>query len=518
MNTRPHAALQSMMMTGRALLDRGDFAAASQVFEQIIRQQSGLWEAQANLGMAYKAMGQMDRARTHLEKAHKLAPRHAGILAALANVEHLCGNLDDALRRYGKAIAQDRRDAGIRIPYGSLLAQMGRFAEALDQFRQAYGLAPQIPVLPQLLGVTCHQLGDYDQAIEWLTLASQGTSPPDAVLTALASSLLAARRPDEAEICARRVTENRPDFADGWSNLAAIQAMQGQWDAARSSLDRAWTLSGDILLRLKRALTLPVIPASRAEIQAVRDGLCADLQHIAQDLRISGQTVSLAEIQSMQTNFLLSYHGVDNRPLQQQIADLYRQLCPDLSFTAAHLIPCIGEIDSPIQGWPTEGPRAYASESLGCGGSRTATECNDTWHKPRVALLLTIPGGGMVGFVFPQVAGGHLRPLSLNVLFACHTAEEFAGFSGQFVHHIGQFTGAPDHSDGSGAGQGRGSGQIADRFLDGFGLVGDFLDIIGNGMGGGFLFLDGAGDGPGHFVHRIHRPHHPLDAGAHGLG
>jgi len=65
----------------------------------------------------------------------------------------------------------------------------------------------------------------------------------------------------------------------------------------------------------------------------------------------------------------------------------------------------------------------------------------------------------------------------------------------QAIDGLGQGFSAPDHPHGAGAGQGRGLGQM--RHTAGYlaGLMGHFVDIGGNIAGGGFLLLDGAGDG-----------------------
>jgi len=89
------------------------------------------------LGTAYIAQGNTERARTHLERALELDPQSAPALSAMGLVyrsEGETGHAEDAFR---KALSNDASYTRGRAYYGAFLYGEGRYQEAREQFRRA---------------------------------------------------------------------------------------------------------------------------------------------------------------------------------------------------------------------------------------------------------------------------------------------------------------------------------------------------------------------------------------------
>jgi predicted O-linked N-acetylglucosamine transferase (SPINDLY family) len=96
----------------------------------------------------------------------------------------------------------------------------GRLADAETLYRQARAAAPRNFDVLHLSGLLAYQQGRIAEAIDWLGRAHRLS--PTAVVCEMryALALLAARRTAEAEKHLRHVVQAKPDFHEGWDNLA----------------------------------------------------------------------------------------------------------------------------------------------------------------------------------------------------------------------------------------------------------------------------------------------------------
>ncbi|TXD98850.1 tetratricopeptide repeat protein [Mitsuaria sp. TWR114] len=102
--------------------------------------------------------------------------------------------------------------------------------------------------------------GKREQAIQTAE-AGLKTTPDDPRLRfALGTMLLETQQLERARVIFTRLTEDFPDLADPYNNLAVIHAARGEYEAARQALTRALDLQpdhaqaqenmGDVLMRL----------------------------------------------------------------------------------------------------------------------------------------------------------------------------------------------------------------------------------------------------------------------------
>jgi predicted O-linked N-acetylglucosamine transferase (SPINDLY family) len=100
------------------------------------------------------------------------------------------------------------------------LHRAGRLAEAETLYRQARAAAPRHFDVLHLSGLLAYQQGRIAEAVDWLGRAYRLNT--DAVVCEMryALTLLAARRTAEAEKHLRHVVQEKPDFHEGWDNLA----------------------------------------------------------------------------------------------------------------------------------------------------------------------------------------------------------------------------------------------------------------------------------------------------------
>jgi protein O-GlcNAc transferase len=96
----------------------------------------------------------------------------------------------------------------------------GRLAEAETLYRQARMAAPRNFDVLHLSGLVAYQQGRMNDAVDLLGRAHKLDRKSPVCEMRYALALLAAKRPEEAERHLRHAVEVKPDFHEGWDNLA----------------------------------------------------------------------------------------------------------------------------------------------------------------------------------------------------------------------------------------------------------------------------------------------------------
>jgi Flp pilus assembly protein TadD len=130
-----------------------------------------------NLGLAYSALGQNERAIEQFEAAIRLKPAFAGAHNNLGIALGKEGRTDEAIVQF--RIALSLKDvAGTRVNLGDALRRKGRLEEAFVEYQAAVTADPANADAQSSLGIEYGQRGDLDRAIEHLAKACK-LSPRD---------------------------------------------------------------------------------------------------------------------------------------------------------------------------------------------------------------------------------------------------------------------------------------------------------------------------------------------------
>ncbi|CAO3459724.1 O-linked N-acetylglucosamine transferase, SPINDLY family protein [Azospirillum largimobile] len=228
----------------------------------------------------------------------RLAPDHAVTRHMLGTALCASGRGEEGLAHIGTAMLLDPGQSVYAVNRAILLHSLGPRADAAAAFYRALRLRPADARLLDGLG-SC--------------LSDQGHNP-------------------QALIPFRHRLALEPGMAEAYRKVAIVAQRAGQLDEARRAYRQAWWLGGGDGLLVREALSLSVIPHSAAEIEESRTHCAAVLlQAREHGLRIADP---LREVGV--TSFFLSYHGLDNRALNSELAALYQEACPSLLYTAEH--------------------------------------------------------------------------------------------------------------------------------------------------------------------------------------
>ncbi|WP_158306039.1 tetratricopeptide repeat protein [Azospirillum sp. B510] len=219
-----------------------------------------------------------------------------------------------------------------RHTLGIALCASGKAEAGLDQIAMAIALDPGQPVYAVNRAVLLLGCGHRAEAVTAHRRALR-LRPADArLLDGLGTTLGDLGRAEEALRPLRHRAALEPELAEVYRKLAIVEQRAGRLLQARQAYRRAWRLGGGDGLLVREALTLPIIPRSVEEIDESRRHCAGVIEEAcAPGLRLDDP---LREVGI--TSFYLSYHGLDNRPLNTRLADLYASACPSLLETAPH--------------------------------------------------------------------------------------------------------------------------------------------------------------------------------------
>jgi predicted O-linked N-acetylglucosamine transferase (SPINDLY family) len=166
-------------------------------------------------------------------------PRNDRITYLLAVCEHQAGHYDAAEQLFQEAIERGATFAGIHLARGRNYKQQGKFAEAIQCYRQELQATPDSVDALVHLGVALWRDDQGPEAVDVLKAALQ--LAPESFEAALncANALLGMQQYEEAISMYTQALASRPDNPDAHNNLGRALVAIGKWAEGRQRFDRA---------------------------------------------------------------------------------------------------------------------------------------------------------------------------------------------------------------------------------------------------------------------------------------
>jgi protein O-mannosyl-transferase len=161
----------SLTSLGRALEDRGDFAAALKQYREAIAMNPDYALAQTCAGGLLSRMGKPDQAIPYLEAACRLTPNDATPYSYFGNVYVQKGMFDKAIEEEEKAIALNPRMSSAYCSMGQAEAARGNYQRAIECYNEALRLWPDFTLAHHALAIALLAQGDSDEAARHLIQA-----------------------------------------------------------------------------------------------------------------------------------------------------------------------------------------------------------------------------------------------------------------------------------------------------------------------------------------------------------
>jgi tetratricopeptide (TPR) repeat protein len=298
----------AIALLGRAALAREDTSRAIELLERALAAVPRADRLHYPLGMAYRAEGNLEKAREHLGQIGTVGirppdpliddldqlQRGSRVHVLRGRMAFRAGHFEDAEAEFRQAVEADPEDLGARVNLGSALGQGDDPEGAIEQFRRALELDPDNMAAHFNLGVLLLRRGQVEEAIEHHRAAVAGAPGDGEAHLELARALRAAGRSEEALESLRKAVELAPFQEKAQVELASLLVSLGRYADAVERLDVAHALmprSGSVAGAYARMLAA----APDAEL---RDGARAlDLARRvfeAEPTAFNAETVALA--------------------------------------------------------------------------------------------------------------------------------------------------------------------------------------------------------------------------------
>lgn len=220
----------------------GDREGALRAFEQAVERHGHKEVPLLNLARAYREQGQLDRARTTLERALGVSQDYADAWVAYGVVlaDQRAPNARHVLVRAAQMAPNDPTPLAAQ---GSLDLADQQYDNAAESFRKALERDPDHAIARTNLGIALAHLGRNDLALRAFEQATQRAPHVGEAWNGLGSMRLASRDAQGAVTALRQAMTLLPDDPNPAINLGrALESLQ-QWDAAgrayREALRRA---------------------------------------------------------------------------------------------------------------------------------------------------------------------------------------------------------------------------------------------------------------------------------------
>ncbi len=160
---------------GNAAAGELDFALANRAYRRVRELVPGNASMMSMIGLQYQGLRQLDDARTCYEQAVAADPDSVDARISLAVWFEKERRLDEAWECVETCLAKHPRDDQARYFRALLLHRKKNDAEAETALRDLIKDGPQYPYVkyaaPHLLGVVLDQLGQFNEAMQWLVKA-----------------------------------------------------------------------------------------------------------------------------------------------------------------------------------------------------------------------------------------------------------------------------------------------------------------------------------------------------------
>ncbi len=300
-------SLSARFGLGRTALAKQDYRRAVTYLEEVLTQDPDAASAHYPLAMAYRGLGDLDKADLHLRQRedHKILPADPLMVdleelleSAQAYESRGIRALDrkdwkEAAALFHKGLALEPGHAALRHRLGTALYMMGDSARAREQFDEAVRLSPDHHLAQYSLGVLLQADGRHTEAIERFTAGLRSRPSDTAARVRLAASLRRIGRAKESLSHYEQLLSVHPDLTEARFGHAIALIQLRRYREARDRLTEGMKTYPD---QLSFAHGLARLLAAAPDDQ-VRDGRRA--MALAQDLIKQGRTLDLGATVAM---------------------------------------------------------------------------------------------------------------------------------------------------------------------------------------------------------------------------
>lgn len=220
----------------------GRLQQAESIYRQIVAAIPNHADAWHMLGMLAMQVGQVPAALELIDKSIELFPQQAGYHANRAQVLAAAGRWEEAVEGYRKALSIDPNLIEALNNLGNLYRQRGDLDSAIDCYRAGLEIRPDMVNLAIQLAITLSSHNRFREAADaWRKILQMSGDDPD-IWNNLGNSLQGLGDLDEAIDAYHKAISLRAEYPEAYSNLGNALLEQGNASEAIAMLNRSIAL------------------------------------------------------------------------------------------------------------------------------------------------------------------------------------------------------------------------------------------------------------------------------------
>lgn len=215
---------------GNCLQAGGKIEEAIRAYTKAVELAPQFAEAYANLGSMLGIQGEMEKAIAYFQKALEIKPNIAAVHWNLGNALNNVKRSAEAIVCWQKAAEYNPQQFSAEAinDRGSMCAQAGKFAEAIDNYQRAIQIKPDFALGYLNLGTVLQKQGKFDDAIAQFNKTLE--LKPDCIEAygKLGNLLIGREKFDEAIAQYQKVIQMQPDAVEAHFNFGTALLEQGK--------------------------------------------------------------------------------------------------------------------------------------------------------------------------------------------------------------------------------------------------------------------------------------------------
>ena len=278
--------------------------------------------------------GRLQAAEAQYREIIQLDPTNAMAFYGLSLLAYQSGEYSTAENLIKEVIAQAPNNAQPLITLGTIKRAQGDFGAAIECYQRALAFTPTDPDVLCVLGSLYRDQGNFSEAANYFQKAVTIHPDNDVALTNLGNALWKLDRYEDAVELFRKAAGIKPDSSNALKNLGKALQEQDHYEAALECYQKAIDLTQDAGTLICLETALPIILESNDQIDLLRDRLDKNLTSLME----SNLSLKDPVMEVNKANFIMAYHGRNDKDIQIKFSRLYEQACPSLIYTAPHCV------------------------------------------------------------------------------------------------------------------------------------------------------------------------------------
>ncbi|MAT13998.1 MAG: hypothetical protein CMJ46_01865 [Planctomyces sp.] len=240
--------LQIRFLLGTCLLQMGRYPESVQMLEPLVEQPSAGPDVFNNLGIAYRATGNLEAAISSFQQAIKSNPEYSQAYFNLGEMLESGNAPKEAAQCYRKALELVPTDHQVGAAYARVLTRLKNWKDAENIYRQLLSADSQNEEYQVQLAFVLASSRRLEEALAiYHDILSRRPNFAE-ILSSVCYLHERLGQFDEARRYARQAIENKPDYAEGWNNLGSVALAEHQPEEALGHFEKATTLAPDLAI------------------------------------------------------------------------------------------------------------------------------------------------------------------------------------------------------------------------------------------------------------------------------